>query len=190
MAHRLDKVIVLLCADTADLRELALIAGRDPRTFYHGIDPEDLDLAGQDVEGIEFTDITFERIEEIRRARAKGERLAMLIDMILQDRSRGLEIIERYAADVSAYANRSLNELRNALKKETDKSRIDNVSLVRAIRRPLSHQLGDSRASLLYHLAKHLSKYPDIKLYLRKSWAKSSSREFDRYRQQISKLLE
>jgi hypothetical protein len=171
------------------LRELALIAGGNPKTFYHGVNPDDLDLEGQDVQGIEFTNVATEHMNKIRGARAKEERLTMLLDRILQDRSNALQIVENYGVDKSKYANASVYELWKALKKESEHGKIDNVSLVRALRRPLAHQLGDSRANLLYYMAKHLAKYPDIRMYLRKSLARSTSTDLDRYRRKIDKFM-
>lgn len=42
----------ILCAQTADLRELALIAKGDPRTFYIGTSLDGVDLRGQDLRGM------------------------------------------------------------------------------------------------------------------------------------------
>jgi hypothetical protein len=47
MTHWLDMVITLLQANTSDLRELARLAGADPKTFYQGIEIERLDLLGK-----------------------------------------------------------------------------------------------------------------------------------------------
>jgi hypothetical protein len=47
--HWLSRVEEVLSADTADLRQLAEIAGCDPRTFYVGQDLSECDLAGQDL---------------------------------------------------------------------------------------------------------------------------------------------
>jgi formylglycine-generating enzyme required for sulfatase activity len=44
MAHWLDKVVEILKAETADLRELARIAGYDPADFYRGTDMEGADF--------------------------------------------------------------------------------------------------------------------------------------------------
>jgi hypothetical protein len=187
--HWLDTVVTLLCAETADLRELARIVGANPKTFYRGIDPGNLDLIGQDLQGMEFKAISAEDTEKIRNATTKEERLSMLLDSILQNRSNGLQILDSYNSDRSSYANDSLEELRKVLTNEPENRRVDNVSLVRALRRPLAHQLGGSRANLIYYMAKHLSKYPDIKGYLRKSYLRSTSSQFDRYRHEIEKLL-
>lgn len=54
MPHWLDKVTELLNADTADLQALALMAGGDPTIFYRGISVEDVDLANQNLRGLDF----------------------------------------------------------------------------------------------------------------------------------------
>lgn len=57
MPHWLEHVLVLLRADTSDLRALAKLAGGDPRTFYRGARLCGADIRGQDLRGMEFTDI-------------------------------------------------------------------------------------------------------------------------------------
>lgn len=54
MEHWLDRVLLLLQADTDNLRELAEIAGGDPRTFYRAINISDVDIKGQNIDGMEF----------------------------------------------------------------------------------------------------------------------------------------
>jgi hypothetical protein len=44
-------------AQTADLRELALIAKADPRIFYRGARLDGVDLSGQDIRDMEFTEL-------------------------------------------------------------------------------------------------------------------------------------
>jgi len=48
----MDVVERVLTADTADLRELALIANADPRTLYIGTSLDGVDLRGQDLRGM------------------------------------------------------------------------------------------------------------------------------------------
>src|SRR5258708_6117460 len=58
MPHWMDKVVDLLTTGTADLRQLALLAGGDPRTFYRGINLKDLELTKQgDLWGMQFGEI-------------------------------------------------------------------------------------------------------------------------------------
>jgi hypothetical protein len=57
LPHWLSKVVDLLQVETADLRELATLAGGNPKTFYRGARLNGVDLTGQDLSGMEFTDL-------------------------------------------------------------------------------------------------------------------------------------
>jgi hypothetical protein len=57
MSHWLQKVVAILKAETADLRELAHLAGGNPETFYRGAKMDGVDLSGQDLRGMEFTNL-------------------------------------------------------------------------------------------------------------------------------------
>jgi tetratricopeptide (TPR) repeat protein len=54
--HWLGKVRLILEADTADLRELALLAGANPKTFYVGARLKGVDVRGQDLRGMKFSE--------------------------------------------------------------------------------------------------------------------------------------
>lgn len=54
-SHWLGPVGDILRAQTTDLRRLALIAGRDPKTFYADSDLSGADLRGQDLRGMRFS---------------------------------------------------------------------------------------------------------------------------------------
>jgi hypothetical protein len=118
MTHWLDMVITLLQANTSDLRELARLAGADPKTFYQGIEIERLDLAGQNIEGMEFStssktyvpagtqlvlDLEFGSSEghllhRVRGAHRQEERAAMILAAFLRDRNstmRAHQILSR-----------------------------------------------------------------------------------------------
>src|ERR1700680_1747168 len=114
MTHWLDRVVALLQADTTDLRELARIAGADPRTFYRGVDINKLDVDGQNLEGMEFSDpapsygpagtqfvldLFLPNSEGLVVHRIKGaprqeERAAILLAEFLRDRSQAMRIID------------------------------------------------------------------------------------------------
>ena len=49
-----DITLKILCADTRSLRDLASLSERDSFTFYQGADLSGLDLAGQDLTGLNF----------------------------------------------------------------------------------------------------------------------------------------
>ncbi len=62
--HWLLSVGNILRSRTSDLRELALIAGRDPKTFYMDSDLSGADVRGQDLRGMIFSDkIDLSKIE-------------------------------------------------------------------------------------------------------------------------------
>ena len=61
MEEWLQEVIAILSADTADLRELARICRANPRYFYRGASMEGIDISGQDIRGMEFTDLDLNR---------------------------------------------------------------------------------------------------------------------------------
>jgi hypothetical protein len=61
VSHWLSKVVDLLNTETADLRQLAKLAGGNPKTFYRGARLDGVDLSGQDLRGMEFTDVDFSK---------------------------------------------------------------------------------------------------------------------------------
>jgi hypothetical protein len=61
--HWLQTTINLLEAETYDLRELAKIAGAAPETFYVGARLDGVNLKGQDLRGMQFTNLDIRRIE-------------------------------------------------------------------------------------------------------------------------------
>jgi hypothetical protein len=141
MPHWLDKVIVLLQANTADLRELARIAGGDPKTFYRGIHLDELDTAGQDLTGMEFNqsieenstslkprtlnivDVqsnvvsATEAIRQIRQTSRQEERMALLVRLILINPYDGARLLSLYSNDKAKYANSALMQLEIEIRK-------------------------------------------------------------------------
>ncbi len=63
MAHWLDKIVEIMEAETADLRDLARIAGYDPADFYRGTVMDGADLRGQDLTGMEFTRLDLSKVK-------------------------------------------------------------------------------------------------------------------------------
>ena len=189
MPHWLDKIITLLQAETSDLRELACIAGGDPRTFYRGIDPADLDLTGQNIEGMEFSSPAHqdehptaqlelelvskneEHLPEHRAIRIKlaprqEERAALLLAEFLQNRSRAMQIIDSYTNDKAQITNSVLNVLREIHLNEAAGKRFSNLQIARKV----SGRFGraeDKRSVFAYFLAKHLGTYHELRPWLR-----------------------
>lgn len=67
MKHWLDHVVDLLEADTLDLRELALKSRDDPTNFYVGASMMGVDLRGQDLRGLRFSDLNGAITDETTR---------------------------------------------------------------------------------------------------------------------------
>lgn len=222
MAHWLEKTLTLLLAPTSDLRELARIAGADPKTFYRGIRLADLDVYGQDVTGMEFAEGLIEeddrkrdhfklvvdennnKISAIEAAnntqknfKRQEERMAILLDLILRNPDDALLLINLYSQDKAKYANRVLKEIEREIRAkektlfEDEKGRrLNAVQLARIVNRPFSRGMPNNRGALLFYMAKHLAKYPDINQYLRQKLKNSWSVFIAPNREQIQYFLD
>lgn len=63
MPHWLDTVIKIIMADTDNLRELATIAGGDPRNFYIGTKMDGADVKGQNLTGMKFSNLDLRLVD-------------------------------------------------------------------------------------------------------------------------------
>ncbi|MBI3705248.1 MAG: hypothetical protein HY244_15735 [Rhizobiales bacterium] len=199
MAHWLEKVITLLQSDTSDLRELARIAGGNPRTFYREIKLEDIDVTGQNLEGMEFSgklppsaigenqlafDLPSDTKElppgqmarKIRGARRQEERAVLLLSEFLRDRSRGMQIIESYAHDTAQLTNSVLRVLTEIGQKEAQGKRFTNLQIARKVSGRFARTV-EKRGILSYYLARHLHSYREINIWLRKKSVTGLSKE-------------
>jgi hypothetical protein len=221
MPHWLDRVATLLQTQTSDLRELARIAGADPRTFYRGTILSDLDVAGQDIDGMEFADRpvgsaeqflhphliyytddktipAIEAAKQIHHVGRQEERIAILLDLILRNPDDASFLIKLYSIDRAKYANRVLKQIDieiNKSRKDGDLfqgergRRLNAVQLARIVNEPFSRGMPSNRAALLYYMAKHLARYPDINNYLRNKITNARSVFITPYRRQILDFL-
>jgi hypothetical protein len=84
MGHWLDTVMALLQSETTDLRQLAIMAGGNPKTFYRGTRIEDIDPEGQDLSGLDFGREQNARFlaELLRKAHHEGKLSAMEISYL------------------------------------------------------------------------------------------------------------
>jgi hypothetical protein len=216
MPHWLDKVVVLLESETANLRELALLAGEDPRTFYLGVDLSRLDLGDQDTTGMQFSGTsappahrtTEERIFGIARRQRGEERIAILLDEIISNPRLAPALLDAYRNDRSKYVTKAIEDLKSALSREAEEEQVGDIldfgevadlsqiraigdlDLVKVVLRRYAHSFPLSRAALFYFLAKHLAKYPVIKKYLATSWRRRNrSYGFLPYAEEIDRFL-
>lgn len=193
MSHWLDTVMKLLRADTSDLRELANIANADANVFYLGVDTEKLDLSQQDVRGLRFTDFVSCRLAEIRNLGRREERIALILDSIVYDRSIGIKILDGIEDDRSDDVLQIVQLLKEQLSvgivspisrkkyiryayraKDEKKihSTIENIVLISSVFIWFSKTISYTRHHLFYFMVKHLSKYPEIKRYLQDKYMK------------------
>jgi hypothetical protein len=181
-------VVFLLDAPTSNLRELARIAGGDPKTFYLGVNVDDLDLTGQDLRGMEFSsplpedidgteqlDLNFPKNRDLapsqiaRRIKGAGrqeERAVLLLAEVLQNRLHGLQILESYPHDKGMRTNEVIQVLKETLTREPFDKRPTDLQLARKV----SGRFAKSeymRPTLNYFMAKHLNMYPEIRKWLR-----------------------
>ena len=72
-------------ADTGDLRQLALLAGEDPRTLYIGTSLDGADLRGQDLRGMILTGLDTRKVRHDSKTifpdGTRGGRLRRLADL-------------------------------------------------------------------------------------------------------------
>ena len=188
---------------TADLRELARIAGGDPRTFYRGISLDDLDLGGQNIDGMEFLsspntvasglqlDLDLYLVDDerqpqhlalsIKAKRRQEERAAILWAGFLKDRMRGMLIIERYKKDKAALTNAVLDTLRTVWEQEAQGRRFSDLQIARKASGCFAKS-EDKRAFVAFYFAKHLRLTFEIRQWLReRSVSKLSNEQRDEF---------
>jgi hypothetical protein len=195
MTHWLDMVVALLRADTSDLRELARIAGADPKTFYRGIDISALDLDGQKLDDIELStpspsptragtqfelelfspNSELQIVHKLKGAVRQEERVALLLAEFLRNRSRAIQIINGYS-DKAMLATSAMNLLIDIYDRELDGKRFSNLQIARKISGRFAKS-EDKRNVLAYFLAKYLGVYPDIRAWLKEKSIHKLSRD-------------
>ena len=96
--HWLDKVIEILNSDSTDLRELAEMAGGNPKTFYRGVDLSGVDLRGQDLSGMEFTNLNLNTL--LYDERTKIDKKYISINNTIKEPTKKIkEKVENYDED-------------------------------------------------------------------------------------------
>jgi hypothetical protein len=199
MSHWLDKVLLLLRAPTSDLKELAELAGDDPRTFYRGIALSDLEVDGQDLGGMEFGDDEGEPVANLARqdpfqrlaASITGtprqeERVAIILDLILQDRLRGFEMLGEYQSSAK-FESYAVREIRAAFFRPSSSN--DEMAAASLVAKFFSYTFPMNRGRLLFCLAKHLAKYRIVNAEITDSLGKTASMSVEEYRSRIERLL-
>jgi hypothetical protein len=200
MSHWLEKVLLLLRSPTSDLKALAKLAGDDPRIFYRGIELGDLETEGQDLTGMEFGDVEVDpgandnyRPEPYKVAAAiaktarQEERVSLVLDLILRDRTRGFKVLMEYQSVKAKFESHALQEIRSAFSDPSTSN--DQLIAASLVSKFFSFTYPMNRGRLLYFLAKNLAKYPIVNEAIRVCLRKTASMFVDEYRSRIDQLL-
>jgi hypothetical protein len=186
MRHWLEKVVVLLQAETADLRQLAVLAGGDPRTFYRGVKAGTLDISNQDIHGMQFSESADRYLVKIKKAVHGEERVAMVLAYLMHDRDDGLNVLSSYREDRSHTVMRAIALLNEEIDTEasgfglhpTLSQERECIALIRSVLRFYSKTMRESRHNIFYYIVKLLSDYPEANEYLRRRYVKSTQSSY------------
>ncbi|HYD88130.1 MAG TPA: hypothetical protein VEA80_11685 [Vitreimonas sp.] len=186
MTHWLEKVVLLLTADTTDVRKLAELAGGNPKTFYRGIRRADLELEGQNVDGMEFEDEidASPRFTETDRAAfaryvftasPKEERVAFLLRALLSFSTDTDAVLASYST-ATMFEERAAAAFRTVLR-SSSKRRAEQTEMIiarvgdpyaEAVLAPatgslFTHLVASSRGKFMLALAKHVGNVPSFR---------------------------
>lgn len=209
MTHWLDRVVLILTSETADLRALAKIAGADPRTFYRGIRREDLELDGQNIEGMEFagenaterpadevkTSERFTPADEVQfvagihAASPKEERVARLVEALLlfpEDFEKILDACPHF----SMFEARAVTSLRTCIRssRKLSRDRYD-AAIARAMSALFNYAINDARGKFMLALASHCGSTRAIRELIEAKLDKTYSYRLLAYEKQIRAAL-
>ncbi len=201
MTHWLEKVVLLFKASTSDLRALAELVGEDPRTFYRGIELDDLEVEGQDLTGMEFGDFEDDGVANdnylpdpnkiaisIGRISRQEERISVILDLILRDRHRGFEILNEYEGERAKFALYAISEIRYSFGDESPAN--DQLIAASLVSKFFTYTYPMNRGRLLYFLARYLAKYPIVNDAISRCLSRTASMFVEEYRSKIRDLLE
>ena len=182
-------VVSLLQSDTADLQELCRIAGGDPATFYQGTDIGALDLTENDRRFLRNAQIS-DAVSRVKRAVRQEERVALLIDQILENREVGLCALVQYSGERAKFAQHASALIRQSFDLREKNPSNDNLIAASLVQRLFTDVFPYNAGVLLFYLAKHLGKYPQVSAAIRKSLARTGSMFVEKWRDDIEKELD
>lgn len=197
--HWLEKALVLLTAETADLRELATMADGDPRTFYLGVDPARLDTRGQNLSGMLFgkgeeivpssVDEVGDFLTRVYRAKRKEERVALLLRQLLVTTSSGRpELLRRYPRSTAfeATASQRLKRVLDSAPASPLEFEADVANVAASLFKPL---VMEGRGLFLYFLALHTSQSATMRNFVKRRLSRTTSHHILRYDEEIRRAL-
>jgi hypothetical protein len=124
--------------------------------------------------------VTIESMEKsylntISNTQRQEERIAIIIDSLIQDRDIGISMLTESSRDRAKYTREIASELLSILNTREPSSFITDLEIVKLVRKKFAKGMPSNRNALLYYLSKHLCKYPEINSYLRMATDRSES---------------
>jgi hypothetical protein len=157
------------------------------------ITSEDLDPLSFDVkpDNAVQTERVSKVLNQIKVTGRQEERIAILVDAILQHRDVGLSALIQYGNDRAKLANWAIQEMRGRLGGFGHESpKLDEAAIAEFIPRLFNNHYTLSRGELLFYLAKHLAKWPTVNAALRRTLDRTASVFVGNYRKKIEELLD
>jgi hypothetical protein len=91
LSHWLQKVIKLFKSESVNLRDLAKLAGGDPRTFYIGANLDGADLSGQDLRGMTFSNFNVDKVKIDSKTKLDPKYLPLAMNVDGKSASPGVD---------------------------------------------------------------------------------------------------
>lgn len=135
------------------------------------------------------TESVSELLYRARNAGRQEERIAILIDGILQNTEVGTAALLQYNNDRASYANWALGQIREKLLQNDYKNWSQEKAAAKLVGLLFSQHYTLSRGELLIYLAKHLGKWPAVNEAIRQTLHRTRSIMIEPYRSSIEELL-
>ncbi len=129
-------------------------------------------------------------LRKIRSAGRQEERIAILLDQILHNRGIGISALLQYDGEKAKFANTALSHIRKRILPNNQKEMKDEIIVAGLVSRFYSDTFSPNKGALLYYLAMHLAKYPNVNKAIRQSLNHSASIWVTSYRDDINRLLD
>lgn len=118
------------------------------------------------------------------------ERIAILLDAIIQNRGIGISALLQYGSDRAMFANKALASIRKAVIGHDTSNSKDELIVASLVPRFFTDSFPMNRGELLYYLARHLAKYPLVNDAIRRRLRSSHSYWVNYFRSEVERILD
>jgi hypothetical protein len=129
-------------------------------------------------------------LKSIKRAGRQEERIALLLDEILNDLNTGTSVLLQYEQDRAKFATHALSKIRELIPRGSVGQTADERTIATLVPAFFAYAFPLNRGRLLYFLAKHLAKYPLVNEAIATTLHQTESMFVDQYRSAILDYLE